>query len=84
MAGQTKSPVTKRALRARINRALEKRGRGERLCANLPGSAQFAELGALMLVQQHPDGAIARAKGNIDLEEYAREIGVLQNWERVV
>ena len=72
----TKAPVTERALVQRINRALALRG--ERLRAGRGRSVD--DLGDYFVVDVDRRAVVGK---DITLEEYGRDLGVLQPWERV-
>jgi hypothetical protein len=64
-------PVNRRALIARVDRALAKQGRELRI-ARRGGMSNFLVI--------HDD---AIADNDADLEKLARKIGVLETWERL-
>ena len=72
----TKLPVTERALFARVNRALAKQG--EFLRKSRPGSRTESFVGAFYCIDCRRNTVIAY---NIDLEAFARELGVLADYE---
>jgi hypothetical protein len=72
----TKVPVTERALFARVNRALTKKG--EHLYKSHPGSALRDNVGIFYRIE---NDHIADA--NVNLEAFARELGVLADFEEL-
>ncbi|MBZ9540523.1 hypothetical protein [Modicisalibacter tunisiensis] len=70
-----KKPVTERALTARLNRYLKKAG--QKLCKTPPSAQQ--ELGTWHVINME-ESTIA-AHGIEDLEQFAREEGVLKPFE---
>ncbi len=78
---KTKIPVSRRALLARISRRLGKDGKFIRAnrTAGHPGEPDF-------WIVDGPRGRIAHVKGGFDeseMESYARELGVLTDFERL-
>lgn len=71
-------PVTRRALFQRVNRALEKEGRCLRTFRG--GSKAGDWLGDLFIVDVKLNVPV---EGDCDLEELARELGVLKPFERL-
>jgi hypothetical protein len=74
----TLAPVSGRALRQRVNRALERDG--NRLVA-ARGARAIQELGDLFIVDLDSNGIVEK---DVDLEATARELGVLRDWEALV
>jgi hypothetical protein len=75
MAKRTKAPVSKAALMARINRKLSRTN--QRLKA-ARGDRQRLDLGDYYVINVNRNWIVSKG---IDLEEYARELDVLQPWE---
>ena len=67
-------PVTERALTLRLRRALQARGKHLRITTNRKQKA--LGLGRYYIVGEK--GVI---DANVDLDELARELGVMQSWE---
>ena len=74
----TKVPVSKVALLARINRKLA--GQGERLFARRGRAADRETMGDYYIIDTKKNIPI---EFWVDLEDKARELGVLQPWERL-
>ncbi len=74
---ETKVPISERALIARINRKLKPDS--ERL-KKLRGDRGLMDLGRYYIIDLK-NGLLTQA--NVDLEETARSMGVLQPWERL-
>lgn len=73
-----REPVAERALLARVDRALAKSGQSIRRCR--PESRAFPSLGRYYTI----DLATARViRKGIDLEQYARELGLLRDDEEL-
>lgn len=69
-------PVLERALLARVNRTIEPDGRSVRRCR--PGTRPFEVLGRYHLADLE---TMAVIEADIDLENYARELGLLADHE---
>ena len=74
----TTVPISSRALIARINRSL--RDARKQLIASRPNSASLTEIGRYYVVDVAGNRVIRK---HVELEAYAREIGVLRAWERL-
>jgi hypothetical protein len=74
----TKIPITKRALIQRINRKLKPQY--ERMQSCRRNSRWWRDLGDLYVVDTYRN---AIRNTHVDVEKYAREIGVLQPFEQV-
>ena len=74
---QRKVPVTIRALIQRINRKLSQQPNPQRLMA-ARGRAQDT------LGHYYTVGAAGVVNVNVDLEQFGRELGVLEQWEELV
>jgi hypothetical protein len=74
----SQTPVTKQTLVARINCKLAKEGRALQRC--LPGSELHRELGDYYVLDVAMNAILSV---NIDLEDWARELGCLQSSERL-
>ena len=72
------APISERALLARVSRCLSKDG--ERLKTCKEDSRAFDTLGRYYVVDIQRNLVTDR---NIDLEAYARKLGVLQAWEKL-
>jgi hypothetical protein len=75
MPNPTKVPVGARALSVRINRRISREGQSLRRCRS---ARERASLGNYYIVEND-----AVSKTHIELEQYAREIGVLSPHERL-
>jgi hypothetical protein len=71
-----KVPVSARALLQRVNRKLD--ADGEIVKRTRDGSRARVDMGEYFVVDTAVGGARAT---NIDLESYARELGVMADWE---
>ena len=69
-----KLPITERALTLRLGRALQAQGKHLRIASNL--KQKKLGLGRYYLVDEN--GVV---NPDVDLEELARELGVMQSWE---
>jgi hypothetical protein len=74
---EDKVPISERALIQRINRVLTKRN--EVLKTTRNKSLQAVSLGRYFIVNSN-----GLKQKNIDLEDYARTLDVLQSWEQLV
>ena len=72
------APISERALAARVSRRLSKDG--ERLKACKEDSRAFNSLGRYYVVDIERNVVTDR---RIDLEAFARKLGVLQAWEKL-
>lgn len=83
-----KVTITKRAIIARINRALQQQENPEML-RTARSERQAEELGDYFTVETGGFGEPKKAQSNgvgrvyVDLEKFGRELGVLQPWEQV-
>ena len=73
---ETLKPVSTRALLARINRKLPEHHRVK----TLRGERGFSDLGRFYEVNEYFNRV---ENTHLDLEEYAKELGVLKGWERL-
>jgi hypothetical protein len=73
---KTLAPVSRKALVGRINRNLRKRDEMLRACR--PGSRSYHDLGDYYIVNFSRNFVVSK---NVDLEDFGREIEVLQKWE---
>lgn len=71
-------PVTHRALVQRINRALKKDNKNLKAARSEKVSQ---ELGGYFVVDLHRNAVVSK---DVDLEEFGRELGALQKFERLV
>ena len=72
----TTKPVSKRALIARVNRKLPEHHR----IKTLRGERWFSNLGRYYEVDEYTNAVI---NTHLDLEAYAKELGVLKGWEKL-
>jgi hypothetical protein len=72
----TKLPVTERALFARVNRALAKKG--ERLYKSHPHSRLRDNVGTFYRIEKDNIADI-----NVSLERFARQLGVMADYEEL-
>ena len=77
---QTVVLVSQRAVIQRINRALSKEGSAGRVLKTLRGDRGFSDLGRHYVIDVDQNRVVST---HVNLEEYARELRVLQGWERV-
>jgi len=74
----TRAPISERAAYARLNRALAREGQALRRCRE--DSRSFHNLGHYYVVDLSLNCVVA---SHCDLEQLARETGVLKDWETI-